>query len=77
MTGTGHNFRRLHFVEKKNNLSVGKVTEALQRFRCNFRRESNACLLPTPKVVFRVRTNGFDKADSSHRFDHANPLMSK
>jgi hypothetical protein len=52
---------------------MGEVTDALKRFRRKLLGESDTCFLPTPKVVFCVRTNGFHEADSLYLFDHCNP----
>jgi hypothetical protein len=49
---------------------VGKVTYALKRFRRKLLSKRNACFLPTPEVVFCVRTKGFNEANSLNLFDY-------
>jgi hypothetical protein len=52
---------------------VREVREALKRLSGKLPGERNACFLTTPEIVFRVRANGFDEANSLNLIDQFYP----
>lgn len=61
-------------MKEKQHLDVREIGNALKRFRRELLGESDASFFPAPKIVFRMRANGLDKADGLDLLDHSNRI---
>ena len=63
MSCAGHDFRRRDLMEEVEDLDVSKVVDPVQRVGLEVLGERDTRLFPVPEVVFRMRSDGFHKAN--------------